>query len=118
MSGNSASTSPAHEDARLRGRTYAVPFDRVWRAVLRILRRRPRWEFTAADDASGTIHVEMRSAFIAMPAELTIRVALDRDAQTRVDARAISKAARRDFGMNARRIARLLRELDDEIADD
>ncbi len=118
LSGNSASTSPAHEDARLRGRTYAVPFDRVWRAMLRILRRRPRWEFTAADDASGTIHVEMRSALIAMPAELTIRVALDRNAQTRVDARAVSRGARTDFGMNARRIARLLRELDEELKAD
>ena len=116
LSGNSASTSPAHDDPRLRGRTYGVPFDRVWRAMLRILQRRQRWEFTAADDAAGTIHVEMRSALIAMPAELTIRIALDRNAQTRVDARAISKGAKTDFGMNARRIASLLRELDEELA--
>lgn len=115
LSGNSASTAPGHEDARLRGRTYSVPFDMVWRAVLRIVKRRQRWEFTAADDASGTISVEMRSRVIGMPAELTVRIALDRNAQTRVDARAVSKAAKTDFGMNARRIAALLRELDDEL---
>lgn len=115
LSGNSASTAPGHEDERLRGRTYSVPFDMVWRAVLRIVKRRARWEFTAADDAAGMIHVDMRSPVIAMPGELTIRIALDRNAQTRVDARAISKGKRTDLGINARRIDALLRELDREL---
>lgn len=118
LAGNSASTAPGHEDARLRGRTYSVPFDVVWRAVLRIVKRRPRWDFAAADDASGTIHVDVRSPVISMPGELTIRIALDRNAQTRVDARAISKGKRTDLGMNARRIAGLLRDLDDELGVD
>ncbi|MEN8376994.1 MAG: DUF1499 domain-containing protein [Gemmatimonadota bacterium] len=115
LSSNSAATSKGHEDPRLRGRTYAVPFERVWRAVLRIVQREGRWKFASADDASGTIQVEVRSAIIAMPGELTVRIALDRNAQTRVDARAVSRKARTDLGMNARRIARLLRELDGEL---
>ena len=73
LSGNSASTAPGHDDTRLRGRTYAVPFDRVWRAILRIIDRNARWEFTAADDAAGLIQVDVRSAVVAMPGEMLKR---------------------------------------------
>ena len=51
-----AETSPDERDPRLRGRTYAIPFDRVWEAARALasggLRR---WQIIESDDYEGVI---------------------------------------------------------------
>jgi uncharacterized protein (DUF1499 family) len=111
-----AETSPAALDTRLRGRTYAITFDRVWNAALALAGGElPRWRVLKSDDQQGIIQAEAASAVWARPSEVRIRIGLDANGQTRVDIRSASKEGKRDFGSNARRIDRLVRALDAKL---
>ena len=97
-------------DARLRGRTYAVPFERVWQAALALAGA--RWHVLHADDVEGVIRAEARRPIFRAIDDVTILVGLDEDAQTRVDALSAARQGFTDFGANARRVRRFFRRLD------
>lgn len=112
---NVAETRAGHDDARLRGRTYAVPFAEVWRAALATAQKRPRWTVTSSDARAGEITAEARSLLWRFVDDVAVRLSLDGDGMTRVDVRSSSRVGRGDLGANARRIARFLHALDRQI---
>ncbi len=112
LSTNRVDTSRDAEDLRLRGRTYAIPFERVWSTALALATEGRGWTVIRADDQDGLIQVEVRRLLVRVVDEVTIRVALDLDAQTRVDITAVSPKGRWDLGVNARRVGRFLQLLD------
>ncbi|HSH45262.1 MAG TPA: DUF1499 domain-containing protein [Longimicrobiales bacterium] len=117
MTRNAAFTAPEAEDTRLRGRTYAIPFQDVWQAALGLVNGGlARWEVTEQDDHEGIIRGRIRSRLPKLDGTITVRITLDPDAQTRVDAMSAAHTARRDLGTSARRIARFFRELDRALA--
>jgi hypothetical protein len=116
LTANVAETSTDAEDPRLRGRTYAIPFEDVWRAALSLADGGLRgWRVTSADDREGVIVAEAKTLMLRLVDDVRIRIGLDPDAQTRVDALSVSRVGRVDFGTNARRIARFCRRLDRQL---
>lgn len=112
---NSASTETGA--GRLRGRIYPIPFERVWRAALALAGGGLRgWRVLDADDLAGVIRAEATSLLFHRVADVEIRVGLDQDAQTRVDARSASRGRRGDLGASVRRLRRFLRRLDRALA--
>ncbi len=115
---NVAFTSPGAEDPRLRGRTYAIPFEDVWQSSRALvgggLRR---WEVVEADDEEGLIRGVAHSRIQRFTSTITIRITLDMDAQTRVDAMSASRVGRADLGVNARRLHRYFKALDRMLAE-
>jgi hypothetical protein len=113
---NQVATAADHWDPRLRGRTYAIPFERVWQASLALanggLRR---WKVIDSDDVEGIINAESRTFVWRFVDDVRIRVYLDEDAQTRVDVESKSRKGRADYGTNARRVHRFLRALDRRV---
>jgi hypothetical protein len=110
---NHVMTAPDSHDPRLRGRTYAIPFEAVWQASLRLAHGELRgWSVLDDDDQEGTIRAVVRGRIARLESEVTVRISLDVDAQTRVDASAGSPAVRGDLGVNARRLGRFFRRLD------
>jgi hypothetical protein len=108
-------TSPQHADARLRGRTYSIPFEDVWQGALRMIREKLKgWSLDTADDTEGIINVDIRGIHSRLNGVLRVRIALDGNGQTRVDVRSSTPAAFTDFGVNARRVDRFFRGLDRE----
>lgn len=117
LSQNRARTDPWSEDGRLRGRTYAIPFDDVWTQSLRIANERIRgWTVVDEDDQRGVIEVESATRLWRFVDDVHISVGLDEDAQTRVDMTSASRVGRGDLGRNPRTIGRFLRELDRALA--
>ena len=113
---NRAATGHDHWDPRLRGRTYHIPFETVWRAALALaggeLRR---WKVVQSDDYEGVIEAEAKTFFMRYVDDVRIHIYLDEDAQTRVDVVSQSRKGRADFGTNARRAARFFRALDRKV---
>ena len=113
---NRVATQPDHFDPRLRGRTYAIPFEQVWQAARSLagggLRR---WKIIEEDDYEGVIHAEARTFLLRYIDDVTISISLDEDAQTRVDVSSASRKGSVDFGTNARRVGRFLRALDRKL---
>lgn len=110
---NRVMTAPDSDDPRLKGRTYAIPFEAVWQASLRLANGELRgWSVLEADDDEGTIRAVVRGRIERFESAVTVRISLDIDAQTRVDATAGSPAVRGDLGVNARRLGRFFRHLD------
>lgn len=107
-------TSPDHADARLTGRTYAIPFEDVWQGALRIIGSRKRWTLDSADDQEGVIVASVKAIHTRFDSSVRLRIGLDDDGQTRVDAATDMPRAFADMGLNARRIAGFLRALDVE----
>lgn len=113
---NVAFTSPSATDPRLTGRTYAIPFDEVWQASVDLVDGDlKRWEVTEMDDQEGMIRGIAHGRTKRFTSTITVRITLDRDAQTRVDAMAASRVGRADLGVNARRIHRYFTALDARI---
>ena len=110
---NVAFTAPGAEDPGLRGRTYAIPFEDVWQASLHLvdggLRR---WELLEADDREGIIRGLAHGLLDRFSSAITVRITLDRNAQTRVDALSASRTGRYDLGTNARRLRAFFKALD------
>ncbi|HEU0013743.1 MAG TPA: DUF1499 domain-containing protein [Longimicrobium sp.] len=113
-----AETSADHADARLRGRAYPVPFARVWDAVLHTAATRRGWTVVATDPRAGTLAAEARTPVWRFVDDIVVRVSLDGDGQTRVDAASTSRRGGGDLGTNARRIARFLHALDRRLSRD
>lgn len=105
-------TAPDAADPALRGRTLAVPFEGVWRAALRLAGGGLRgWTVVEADDLQGTIVATTRSLRGAEH-DIEIRISLDADGQTRVDASALARKPGLDLGAARRRLRSLFRGLD------
>ncbi|HSG47520.1 MAG TPA: DUF1499 domain-containing protein [Longimicrobiales bacterium] len=114
---NRTSTHPAHPDPLLRGRTYAIPFDTVWTAALRLAGGGlPRWNVIRADDGPGVIQAEVRPRLWGENGDALVRVGLDADAQTRVDLVSSSRGNRNDLGASRRRAIRFFKALDRALA--
>lgn len=110
---NRAQTDPASKDRRLRGRTYTIPFDRVWTESVHVARERMRgWTVVCEDDQLGVLEVESATLVLRFVDYVQVSVGLDDDGQTRVDVISASRAGRGDFGRNSRTIGRYLRRLD------
>lgn len=107
-----AETNPWSEDPRLIGRTYAIPFEEVWRACMKFVAERGRWRLLQADDLAGFIRVRCTTLVFRREDILEIRVGLDENALTRVDVRAGSRRGRTDLGVNVRRVGRFFEKLD------
>lgn len=117
MGRTSAVTAPNAEDPQLRGRTYAIPFEDVWQGALRVVRERLRgWTLDTADDQEGHIIAHVQGWFKKLNGIISITITLDEDAQTRVDAQAVTPDTTRDWGLNARRLRAFTRALDREAA--
>ena len=116
LSGNHARTSQDDVDPRLRGRTYAVPFEQVWQAALALagggLRR---WHIVESDDYEGVIKAESKTLVLRYIEDVIITIQLDHDAQTRVDMESRSRKGSLDFGANSRRIGKFFRALDQKL---
>lgn len=110
---NGARTDPASPDPALRGRTYAIPFDRVWSAALELAGGNLRgWRLVEADDQGGLIVAEATRRLLRGVADVRVRVGLDADGQTRVDADSASRGGGPDLGADRRRIRRFMAALD------
>ncbi len=104
-------------DSGPEGRLYtSVPFARVWDGVLREVARKKRWSLVHADEELGIVTVTCRTPVLRFTDDLTVWVSLDRNGFTRLDARSESRVGRGDFGVNRRRIERLLRRIDRTVA--
>ena len=116
LSRNDAETAIDDADPRLRGRTYAIPFEQVWQAARSLagggLRR---WRIVEEDDYEGLIRAESRTLIWRFVDDVVIRIILDADAQTRVDMQSRSRKGGIDFGTNARRIGKFFRALDRKL---
>jgi len=110
---NTARTDPHAEDPRLHGRTYAIPFERVWYAALGLADGGLRgWRVMRADDEAGTIQAESRTPVFRFVDDVDVEVGLDANGQTRVDLRSASRVGKADLGRNPRTIGRFLTRLD------
>jgi hypothetical protein len=113
----SAQTDAASVDPDLRGRTYAIPFERVWTAALHLAGGGVNgWTLLHADDLAGVIEAEAPSPPLSgARADVRVRISLDRDGQTRVDAESTSRTTGPDFGANRRRLSRFMSLLDNRV---
>lgn len=110
---NAAFTSPGSQDPRLEGRTYAIPFEEVWQVSMDLVGGGIKgWKVLEADDQEGIIRGVARGYIERFTSAITIRITLDMDAQTRVDALSASRVGRADLGVNARRLQRYFSLLD------
>ncbi|HIF55669.1 MAG TPA: DUF1499 domain-containing protein [Gemmatimonadetes bacterium] len=117
LSGNHAHTDVSATDPRLRGRTYAIPFDGVWKTALRISNKQMRgWSVLYIDDQTGVIVAEALRLPWRDKDDVRISIGLDENGQTRVDLRSTSRQGKRDWGRNRRRILSFLRLLDRELS--
>jgi hypothetical protein len=109
-------TTPTARDPRLRGRTYAVPFEDVWQAALKLTGGGLfRWTRHDADDHEGVILASTTSLAGAVH-DVMVRVTLDDEGQTRVDASAQARKPLTNFGRSRRRLRRFFRALDRALA--
>ncbi len=116
LSGAGAETDPCSPDVRLRGRTYAISFERVWSAALALVTGElRRWSLMAADDETGLIEAVAMSWPRGREDKVEIRVSLDANAQTRVDVSARPRDGKADLGRNARRIGSFVAKLDERL---
>lgn len=114
---NVAFTTPGADDPRLRGRTYAIPFEDVWQSSLALVDGGLKdWQLLEADDQEGIIRGLARGRTRRFTSAITVRITLDINAQTRVDALAASRVGRADLGRNARRMDRFFSTLDGVLA--
>ncbi len=111
--GTGAATDPRSSDPKLRGRTYAIPFEKVWTRALHLAGGGiPRWHVLRADDRPGVILAVSKSALRRHPSDVRITVGLDANGQTRVDLRARTRDGKGGLRRNVRCIDTFLRHLD------
>ena len=109
---NSAQTHENAEDPRLMGRTYMVPFAKVWDEIISMIEKHPRWKVLRADEGAGLIHAEAKTLVFRFVDDVRFKLKLDDNALTRVDMWSASRKGKGDLGTNARRIGSFCRELD------
>lgn len=115
LANDRAETDPCSEDPRLLGRTYAIPFDAVWRGGIKLVEENGRWTVLQADDLLGFIRVRCTTMVFRFEDDLEIRIGLDQHGLTRVDIRSRSRKTRATLGTHARRVGRFLHKLDRAI---
>ena len=65
-------------DPRLRGRTYAIPFDGVWKAALKVSNKQMRgWSVLYIDDQTGVIVAEALRLLWKHKDDVRISIGLD-----------------------------------------
>ena len=117
LSGSHAHTDVSATDPRLRGRTYTIPFDAVWKAALKVSNKQMRgWSVLYIDDQTGVIVAEALRSPWKHKDDVRISIGLDENGQTRVDLRSTSRQEKWDWGRNRRRILSFLRLLDRELS--
>jgi uncharacterized protein (DUF1499 family) len=110
---NRAHTDPASEDHRLSGRTYAIPFDRVWTESVHVARKRMwGWTVTTEDHQLGVLEAESVTLILRFVDDVHVSVGLDDNGQTRVDVTSASRIGWGDLGRNPRTIGKFIRKLD------
>jgi hypothetical protein len=102
------------------GRTYSVPFARVWDAIVAEIRDRSRWQLVHSDEGLGLLTITCRSRLQRRVDDLAIWVSLDENGFTKVDLRSGPRATeKRPDGplkpSHSRRITSLLAALDDRL---
>ncbi len=109
-------TDPLSDDPRLAGRTYAVPFDAVWNAALRLVGGGlPRWSVIHADDEEGIIDARCKTLLLRTEDQIRVDVGLDGNGQTRVDLSWTTASRRPALGRGARLLGWFARRLDREL---
>jgi hypothetical protein len=94
------------------GRRYVAPFAEVWDELRELIDEHPRWNLEHADETRGLMAATCRSRVFRFVDDLTVWVRLDADGLTEVALRSRSRTGRGDFGVNRRRIERILERLD------
>lgn len=113
VTGRTAETDPQSSDPRLRGRTYAISFDRVWSAALALASGgAPRWALISEDDQAGLLVATTRTLISRRVGDAWIDIGLDDYGQTRVDVRVVMRGQRGDLGAAARIVGAFVRALD------
>lgn len=108
-----AQTDPHSTNPSLKGRTYAIPFERVWSGALAIIQGDlPRWRLLSHDDQKGVIVAEARTALLRRDVDIHIKIGLDDNGQTRTDVRTALRSAHGDLGSTRRLIASFFHHLD------
>lgn len=102
------------------GRTYSVPFARVWDAIVAQIQERTRWRLVHSDEGLGLLTVTCRSLLQRRVDDLAIWVSLDENGFTRVDLRSGPRATEKHPDgpvkpYHRKRIASLLGSLDDQL---
>ena len=111
-----ARTGPDSNDPVLAGRTYAIPFDPVWKAALELSGGGLRgWKLVSSDDRLGVIRADVRGPLLPLEAHVLVSVTLDRNGQTRVDMSALGNHRGGDLRVNYRRIGHFFRSLDTSL---
>jgi len=110
-------TDPRAGDPRIRGRTYAIPFERVWRAALALAGGGLNgWRLLTADEDGGVVDAEATSRILRRRSAIRVEIGLDENAQTRVDVGARALTGRfPHLGRNARFVGGFLTHLDREL---
>ena len=97
----------------MRGRVYAIPFDRVWNEALALVGGGlPRWTLSRCDDQEGRIEAAAQRLITRRVDDVEVRITLDVDAQTRVDLTSRGRSGRGDLGANRRHVLLFLKSLD------
>jgi hypothetical protein len=113
---NRAETRAGHPDPSLRGRTYAIPFAKVWAAAAALASGGLRgWSLVEADEDRGVIRAESTTLAFRFVDDVRIEISLDENGQTRVDMMSASRVGKGDLGQNARRIRKFFRGLDRKV---
>lgn len=116
LKGNHARTDAQAADPRLRGRTYAIPFETVWQACLGVGRELTGWSVHRSDDRAGTIRCVVASGVLFPAVYLDVTVGLDENGQTRVDVEATSATERTNLGRSRRMLIRFMSAVDAHLA--
>jgi hypothetical protein len=93
--GSDVRTDQGSPDPSLRGRTYAISFERVWAVALAVADGGLRgWKVVRSDDVRGLLEAEAQSSITKRISDVRIKVGLDSNGQTRVDAQASGRVKR------------------------
>ena len=116
---STAETRIDSADLRLVGRTYAIPFVRVWKACLDLVRGDlPGWYARWWDEELAVIQALARVAPFRRVSDIAICVRLDEQGQTRVDLRSSGRfTVVGDFGSNTRLIGEFCAALDRKLTE-
>lgn len=99
-------------------RSYAVPYERVWRVAIEVARSSPRWTVGLVDPSRGRIEAEARTLVWKFVDRLTISIRLDELGSTRLDVTSQPVTQRPSLGVRTRRIRRYLSNLDAALRQD
>lgn len=113
---NRVVTYPQSPDPRLRGRTYAIPFEKVWQGLLGLGGGGLKgWVIESADDQHGLIRATVRGGALRPEIAVRIDVGLDENGQTRVDLIAATRTEGAALGRSRRVIGSFTQNLDRKL---